>query len=306
MPITLLENFRAVFYTPFYAAFALGAYKDEGMDVEMKLSTDPAHTIEKLVSGAGDVSWGGPLRLMEALQKGPAQTPVVFCEVVGKDPFFLLGRKPNVQFRLSDLEKTTLGIVTEVPTPWMCLQHDLRLAGIDPARIALAPGRSMAENAAALRSGAVDVIQIFQPYAKELELSGAGHVWYAAADRGPAAYTTLNTTREYAQRNPEVLAGMCRAMCRTQKWIHAHDGRALAKLVSAYFPDLSSDLLAACCDEYLRLGLWNSTPIQSRAGLAWLCDAAVAGGRLKRAFAYEECVDMRFAEQALREGPAAA
>ena len=239
MPITLIENFRAAFYAPFYAASALGAYDAEGLQVELKTQTDPTHTMQSLLSGAGEVSWGGPLRLMESLQKKPARTPLVFCEVVGRDPFFLLGRKPNPQFRFSDLANVTLGVVTEVPTPWLCLQHDLRLAGIDPARIALAPDRSMAENAAALRTGEVDVIQIFQPYAKELELSGAGHVWYAAANRGPTAYTTLNTTREYAERNPETLAGMCRAMYRTQKWIHAHDGRALAKLVSAYFPDLA-------------------------------------------------------------------
>lgn len=300
MSIALLENFRAVFYTPFYAAFALDAYKDAGLDVELKLSADPTHTIDKLVSGAGNVSWGGPLRLMEALQKGPAATPVVFCEVVGKDPFFLVGRKPNRQFRFADVEKTKLGIVTEVPTPWMCLQHDLRLAGVDPPRVALGPPRSMAENAQALKSGEIDIAQLFQPYAKELELSGAGHVWYAAANRGPTAYTTLNTTREYARENAHVLVGMCRAMYHTQQWIAAHDARALAKLVSAYFPDVPLELLAACCDEYLRLGLWNSTPIQSREGLDWLCDAGVAEGRLKRKFAYEECVDMRYAEQAMR------
>src|SRR5262245_14450111 len=32
MAITLLENFRAVFYTPFYAAFALKAYEAEGVE----------------------------------------------------------------------------------------------------------------------------------------------------------------------------------------------------------------------------------------------------------------------------------
>lgn len=30
MAITLFENLRAVFYAPFYAAQALGAYQDEG------------------------------------------------------------------------------------------------------------------------------------------------------------------------------------------------------------------------------------------------------------------------------------
>ena len=301
MTITLIENFRAAFYAPFYAAWALGAYEAEGLQVEMKPQTDPTHTMQSLLTGAGEVSWGGPLRLMESLQKNPARKPLIFCEVVSKDPFFLVGRRPNPQFRFSDLQDTTLGVVTEVPTPWMCLQHDLRLAGIDPARITLAPDRSMAENSAALRSGEVDVIQIFQPYAKELELSGAGHVWYAAANRGPTAYTTLNTTREYAQRNPEMLAGMCRALYRTQQWIAAHDGRALAELVSGYFPGVPAPLLAASYDDYLRLKLWNKNPLMSREGLAWLCDAGVANGRLKRKFAYEECVDMRFAQEAMRD-----
>jgi ABC-type nitrate/sulfonate/bicarbonate transport system substrate-binding protein len=94
-------------------------------------------------------------------------------------------------------------------------------------------------------------------------------------------------------------------MYRTQKWIAAHDGRALAEAVAAYFPDVPPATLAASYQEYLRLGLWNAGPLQSREGLSWLADAAVAAGRLQRKFAYEEVVDMQFAEQALLEEPAA-
>ena len=36
MPIVLIENFRAVFYAPFYAARALGAYEEERLEVELK------------------------------------------------------------------------------------------------------------------------------------------------------------------------------------------------------------------------------------------------------------------------------
>ena len=36
----------------------------------------------------------------------------------------------------------------------------------------------------------LDAVQVFQPYAEELLASGAGHLWYAAADRGLTAYTT--------------------------------------------------------------------------------------------------------------------
>ena len=37
MAITLIENFRAVFYTPFYAAFALRAYEAEGIEVQKSM-----------------------------------------------------------------------------------------------------------------------------------------------------------------------------------------------------------------------------------------------------------------------------
>jgi NitT/TauT family transport system substrate-binding protein len=303
MPITLIENFRAAFYAPFYAAIALEAYDDEGVDVRVEPSPDAERTMQTLISGGGDVSWGGPLRLMKAREPRPAHEPVVFCEVVGRDPFFLVGREPNTQFAFAELAGKRLAVTTEVPTPWLCLQHDLTLAGLDAAAISLAPSRTMAENAAALHAGEVDVIQVFMPIAESLVESGAGHIWYAAADRGPTAYTSLNTTRQFADAHPDVLLAMCRAMYRTQKWIASHDGRALAEAIGSWLPDIPSKTLAAAYDRYLSLGLWNTNPVQSRSGLEWLRDAGLGGGYLTQAHRYEDVVDMRFAEAALREDP---
>lgn len=298
MPITLIENFRAVFYAPFYACAALGAYRAEGVEVTMRVSAAAEKTLT-----TGDVSWGGPLRVIKALDGNPGAGYVAFCEVVGRDPFFLLGRTPNPQFELNELIGTRVAVVSEVPTPWICLQYDLRRAGIDPAAIALTPARSMAENAAALRAGDVDVIQVFQPYARELIDAKAGHVWYAAAKRGLTSYTTFNSTRGFIEKNPEAALRMTRAMYRTQKWIAAHDGRALAEAIAAYLPDVPLPVLAACCNDYKSLGLWNANPVMRREGLEWLRDAMLAAGYIKTELAFEQCVEMRFAEQAVRDDP---
>ena len=303
MRIVLIENFRAVFYAPFYAAIALRAYEAEGVEVELKLSDDPERTAASLMAGAGEVSWGGPIRLMLMRQRDPAADVVAFCEAIGRDPFFLLGREPRPAFRLADLQSVRLATVTEVPTPWMCLQHDLRLAGIDPARIERSAERSMAENVAALRAGTVDAIQVFQPYASTLTRQGAAHVWYAAARRGLTSYTTLNATRGFLERNPEAALKMCRAMYRTLKWIHAHTAADLAGATAGYFPEIPQPALAACYADYLALGLWNRTPVLERAGFDWLRDAGLSSGLIQRNYSFEDCVDMRFAEQALREDP---
>ena len=303
--ITLLENFRAVFYAPFYAGEALGAYKAEGLEVALKTSPAPERSLTSLREGVGDVSWGGPLRVMSTLDKDRKAGYVAFCEVVGRDPFFLLGRTPNPAFQVKDLVGKSLGIVTEVPTPWICLRYDLRRAGIDPAAITLSPARSMAENCAALRAGTVDVVQVFQPYAQELLASGTAHVWYAAASRGPTAYTTFNTTRAFLDKNPTLALGMTRAMHRTLKWIETHEGRDLARALAGYFPQIAQDTLAACFDRYKSLGLWNRDPRVQRAGVEWLRDAMLAAGAITTQLTYEECVDNRFAEQVAREDPPA-
>jgi NitT/TauT family transport system substrate-binding protein len=107
--------------------------------------------------------WGGPIRLLMDNNQQPNSSLVIFCEVVQRDPFFLVGREPNVAFQLTALVDARVSTVSGVQTPWLCLQHDMRLAGLDPVRARRAPDRSMPENLAALRAGDIDVMQAFQP-----------------------------------------------------------------------------------------------------------------------------------------------
>lgn len=43
MPLVLQETLRAVFYAPFYAAIALGAYEQEGLDIRLTRAAKPAN-----------------------------------------------------------------------------------------------------------------------------------------------------------------------------------------------------------------------------------------------------------------------
>jgi NitT/TauT family transport system substrate-binding protein len=305
MTLTLMENFRAVFYTPFYAAFALQAYEAEGLEVRRMMSTNPAQTMLALLSGQADVAWGGPIRLLLANNQQADSGLVIFCEVVRRDPFFLVGRQPNAAFQLTDLLEGRVATVSEVPTPWLCLQHDLRLAGLDPAYVTRLPDRSMPQNLAALRAGDIDVMQAFQPFVEQAVEEHSGHLWYAAAGRGLTAYTSLYTTRQFMARHPESLLRMTRAMYRTQQWIATHSAAELAACVATYFPDLALPTLTSALARYASLGLWNRTPMLRPEGLAWLQDACLSGGYIQHRVPYEQCVDMRFATRVMQETPAA-
>src|ERR1700731_3275566 len=160
MRLKLYENYRFVLYAPFYAAHATGAYEAEGLEVELLPSPGPGRAEAALVAGEADVMWMGPIRIMKAHEQDPASPITAFAEVVCRDPFSVVGAMPNPDFQLTDLLGKRFASTSEVPTPWLCLEGDLRDAGIDPARLERVIGRAMPENVAGLASGDIDVAQL--------------------------------------------------------------------------------------------------------------------------------------------------
>ena len=92
MAITLQESLRAVFYAPFYLALAQHAFEQEGVEIQFVSAPSPGEAGREVMNGAVDVSWGGPMRVMETYELDPACDLVCFAEVVTRDPFLLVGR----------------------------------------------------------------------------------------------------------------------------------------------------------------------------------------------------------------------
>jgi len=303
MPITLQESLRAVFYAPFYVALARKAYESEGVEVIFSRAPSPGQAALGLLDGSADVCWGGPMRVMQAYAQVPGCDLVHFAEVVTRDPFLLLGRAPRPDFSLADLPGLRLGTVSEVPTPWMCLQEDLRRAGIAPGRLNRVADRSMADNAAALRRGELDAVQVFEPYAAALEADGGGSVWYAAANRGPTSYTTFYTRRTTLRDRRNELLCMVRAIDRALQFVANADGAVIAEAIGGFFPDTDPMLLVAACRRYQALGIWGSTPVLPRAGYDRLLSSLVSGGFVPTGTPFDVAVDNTLAEQVLAQRP---
>jgi NitT/TauT family transport system substrate-binding protein len=290
MHVKLSENFRAVFYAPFYATHALGFYGSEGVEVQLLNSPAPAAAAAGLLDGSIDISWGGPMRVMKARDENLSSPLVCFCEVAARDPFFLVGKDDGSTFRLADLPRRKLGVVSEVPTPWLCLQHDLRLQGVDPGGIDCVTGRTMADNLEALLKGELDVAQMFEPYVS-MALRDGAKVLYAASARGPTVYTTFLASRGSIARNRAAFDAMVRATSRTLAWVAEHGADELADAVAPYYPHVARELLASALQRYRDAGLWARTPHVSRQGFARLADSLKSGGFVSKLHAYEDCVE---------------
>jgi NitT/TauT family transport system substrate-binding protein len=302
MAIRLQETQRALFYAPFYATLALDVFRDEGVDVSFHSAARPENAASDLFTGAVDVSWGGPMRIMLTRDRD-ASDLVGFCEVVTRDPFFLIGRGPRENFTLKDLPGLKIGIVSEVPTPWCCLQEDIRRAGIDPESLDLSQAGKMPENVAALRKGALDVVQLFEPFVEELLSDGSGHIWYAAADRGPTSYTCLYARESTLTSRHAELAAMTRAIYRVQKWIAGANPRDVAGVIQQFLPGVDRTRIANAVRRYQTFGVWGKNPHLPREGFERLRAGLLSSGLIKTPIPFERAIDNRFAAEAIAANP---
>lgn len=291
MPIRLMENFRAIFYAPYYATHVLGFYRYEGVEVELLTSNAPGDAVSKLIDGTIDLTWGGPMRVMKAHDQDRNSPLVNFCEVVSRDPFFLIGKRKTSTFQLADLAGRKFASVSEVSTPWMCLQQDLRDRGMNPDKLLRFSDRTMAHNYQALQAGDIDVMQVFEPFISMAEKDGAGEVLYAASTRGPTAYTAFIATREDCAMRRGEFAAMTRATAKMLAWLYANPVEELAKAVAAFFPNVPMDILVRSLRRYKDATLWSRETMMLPQGFARLAQSLHSGGFILRMPSYDECVE---------------
>ena len=243
------------------------------------------------------------MRILVDRDQNPDSTLVSFCEVVTRDPFFLVGREAPIEFNLADLTDLRLATVSEVPTPWICLQEDLRSVGVDPTTLNRVAYQTMAVNTDALRSGTMDVIQVFEPFVEQLVSDGVGHIWYAGAGRGPTSYTSFYTTEQTLIEERDTMSAMTRAIFRTQRWLHDSDAVTIAKTLAGYFPNLAPTTLASCIARYKSHGLWGRDPFLSKDGFEQLKRSCLSGGLIQHGAAYDLCVDNSLISSVIADDP---
>lgn len=300
MKLKIAENFRAVFYTPFYALKALDLAAREGLQIEWLAPGSPGGAIDDVKQGVIDLTWGGPMRVMKDHDSTPDDEASLLCfgEVVTRDPFCLVGRSGQAGFDLAALAGLRLGVVSEVPTPWLCLQADLRDAGIDLAGTdGVVTGLSMPQQLRALKDGELDVGQFFEPYVSQALADKAGQLLYAASERGHTVYTTFICSRAGLARQGAAFAALNRALHALQEWMTAEGPAELARLTANFFPDIPAPIFRSAVERYYLGGVWARHPDVSRSGFDRLAYSLHAGGFIASRMTYESCVH-RFGGQA--------
>jgi NitT/TauT family transport system substrate-binding protein len=204
----------------------------------------------------------------------------------------LLGKKKLGRFELAQLRHLRLAQVSEVPTPWLCLQADLHDQGLNVAEIedSLTRGLSMPEQIQALKADTLDVAQLFEPLASELLSDQDYQILYAAHTRGPTVYTTLICSRDGWKKNQLALTSLREVLGALQKWMHTQTPVTIASHVQSFFPELSPQQLESALARYLHHGVWAKSPEMSKAGFDRLSYSLHSGGFIRTQIDFASCI----------------
>lgn len=261
--IRLNEVTHSIFYAPLYAAYNLGYFEDEGLEVTIESATGSDASMTALISGSADIVLIGPEQVVYA--DGLKDQPVVFGQLTQRDGSFFVSKDEIADFNLNMLKGKTIIGGRAGGLPAMTLEYIIRTSG-------LTIGTGFANNEVNLRtdvsfpmigsefvtSGA-EFCTLFEPTATNLEKEGNGHVLTAVGDlSGEIPYTCFTATKSYLKNNSAQAEKFLRAVYNGYKYISTKTNNEAAQALAPSFPSMSIEELETCVRQYVAINAWSS------------------------------------------------
>ncbi len=174
--IKVAEVAHSVFYAPQYVADKLGYFKEEGLDVEIILTSGADKVTAAVLSGDVEIGFCGSEATIYVYNGGEKDYLVNFSALTRKDGSFLVSRnKPN-NFKLTDLEGKYIIGGRLGGMPEMTLEYALKQNGIDISKLDIDTSIAFASMEGAFIGGTGDYVTLFEPNATNVEKEGLGYV----------------------------------------------------------------------------------------------------------------------------------
>jgi NitT/TauT family transport system substrate-binding protein len=214
-------------FLPLWVAQDRGLFKKYGLDSEVITIQGGPLAVQTLLSGSVQFHAGGTSSIVDAKMRGaPTLTLAVFIDSL---PYTLIATqsiKSPAQLKGKKFAVSRLGSVSD-----LSLRIALRNMGVNPEKEAVILGiGDQTARFSALRSGSVDATVISPPltvtarklgFTQIASFQEAGITW---------TYNSIDTTADFAQKNPQVVLNMLRGFVEGIAYIYKNKEESLATL----------------------------------------------------------------------------
>ena len=295
--ITVGEVTHSAFYVPQYIAHSLGYFKDEGLDVDIQLTSGADKVTSAVLSGDVEIGFCGSEATIYVYNNGEKDYLVNFAGLTKKDGSFLVSREKIENFTTNDLKGKHILAGREGGMPALTLEWSLNQNGIKNSDVNLDTSIDFASMSGAFIGGTGDFVTMFEPAASALEKQGYGYVVESVGNLGGIVpYTSYNAKKSYIENNPKVIEGFTKALQKGIDYTLSHDAEEIADAITTYFPDTSKNDLIDMINKYKDNDSWFKTTYIEKKDFDHIQEIMKNGGKLDKNAPYDKLVDNTYSK----------
>lgn len=296
--IKVAEVTHSVFYAPQYVAHSLGYFKDEGLDVEIILTSGADKVTAAVLSGDVEIGFCGSEATIYIYNGGEKDYLKTFAGLTKRDGSFIVSREKYDDFTLEDLKDKYVIGGRQGGMPEMTFEYTLRQHDIDPKNdLKIDTSIAFASMGGAFISGIGDFVTLFEPTALEIEKQGYGYVVASVGELGGVVpYTAYNAKKSYIEKNPEIIKGFTSAIQKGLDYVFNHTDEEVASVILDYFPDTSLNDLTEIVKRYRNNDSWFKNTYVSESDFNHIQEIMISAGELKEFAPYKDLVDTSFSK----------
>ena len=290
--VTVAEVAHSIFYAPQYVAHALGYFEDEGLDVEIVLTSGADNVMASVLSGDVDIGFSGSEATIYVYNGGEKDYVMTFAGLTKKDGSFLVSREKYDNFTLNDLKGKTVIGGRQGGMPEMTFEWALRKNGIDPKNdLVIDTSVAFAAMEGAFIGGNGDFVTLFEPNATSVEKNGLGYVVaYIGELGGEVPYTAYNARKSYIEENPDIIEKFTRAINKGLLYVDSHTSEDISSVISEYFPDTSISDMITMVSRYKDGEAWKKNITINEDEWKHIQDIMMASSELEEYVDYDKLI----------------
>ena len=290
--IKVAEVTHSVFYAPQYVALEKGYFKDEGLDVEIILTSGADNVMAAVLSGDVNIGLSGSEATIYVYNKGEKDYIKTFAQLTQKDGSFIISRKDIKNFTINDLKGKYVIGGRQGGMPEMTLEYILKENGIDPKKdLTIDTSIEFASMAGAFIGNTGDFVTLFEPLATKIVNEGYG---YKVAQLGTLTdnvpYTAYNARTSYINNNKETIEKFTKAIQRGLDFVNSNDSDTITKTIMNQFPDTSYNDLKNSVESYKKNSSWPKTTTFTKESFDHLQDIVIKAGFLDKKVSYKDLI----------------
>ncbi len=290
--VRVAEVTHSAFYAPFYVAIENNYFKNNGIDIDLILTSGANNVTAAVLSKDVEIGFCGPEATIYIYNEGEKDYIQSFAGLTKRDGQFLVSRKKIENFKFNMLEGKEILAGRVGGMPILNFQNALDKTNTDAKKININTSIDFASLTGTFIAGTGDFVNLFEPNATKIEKEGYGYIVASIGKySGEMPYTAFNARKSYINDNKELIKKFTNSINEGLNFVKNNTSKTIADTIINQFPDTSKNDLETIIERYKEADSWLETPYITEKSFKNLEDIMIKDNQISKYVPYNKLIN---------------